>query len=151
MKTIQGDLLKLAQDGQFDVILHGCNCFCVMGAGIAQSVKQHFPEAFQADYRTEKGDRDKLGSYSSTLIEKDSSRFTLVNAYTQYHWRGQGNKADYDAIRSVFKAVRQEFSGQRIGYPLIGAGLAGGDWTIIKQIIDEELESEDHTLVKFIP
>ena len=35
------------------------------------------------------------------------------------------------------------------GYPLIGAGLAGGDWAIISKIIDEELKDENHTLVKY--
>jgi O-acetyl-ADP-ribose deacetylase (regulator of RNase III) len=39
------------------------------------------------------------------------------------------------------------FSGKRIGYPKIGAGLAGGDWNIISSIIDKELIGEDHTLV----
>jgi len=33
MKTIQGNLIHLAQDGEFDLIVHGCNCFCTMGAG----------------------------------------------------------------------------------------------------------------------
>ena len=59
--------------------------------------------------------------------------------------------ADYDAIRSVFRLVKQQFSGMTIGYPLIGAGLAKGDWTIISSIIDEELIGEDHTLVEFSP
>lgn len=27
MKIIKGDLIKLALDGKFDVIIHGCNCF----------------------------------------------------------------------------------------------------------------------------
>ncbi len=151
MKIVKGDLLKLAEDGTFDVIIHGCNCFCVMGAGIAKSVKLKFPEAFQADCQTEKGDRDKLGTYSSALIERDNHNFTIINAYTQYHWSGKGNKADYNAIRSVFSAIKQDFSGQRIGYPLIGAGLAGGDWSRIASIIEEELEAEEHTLVEFAP
>ena len=38
MKTITGDLIKLAQDGVFDVIIHGCNCQNTMGAGIAKTV-----------------------------------------------------------------------------------------------------------------
>jgi O-acetyl-ADP-ribose deacetylase (regulator of RNase III) len=38
----------------------------------------------------------------------------------------------------------------RIGYPAIGAGLAGGDWEVISSIIEEELKGEDHTFVKFI-
>ena len=39
MKIIKGDLIKLALQGEFDVIVHGCNCFCTMGAGIAKSIK----------------------------------------------------------------------------------------------------------------
>ena len=49
MKTLQGDLIALAQAGAFDVIAHGCNCFCTMGRGIVGSIKVHFPEAWSAD------------------------------------------------------------------------------------------------------
>jgi len=56
---------------------------------------------------------------------------------------------DYDAIRTVFKQIKAQFSGLRIGYPAIGAGLAGGDWVIISQIIEEELEGENHTFVEY--
>ena len=42
-----------------------------------------------------------------------------------------------------------ELKDSRIGYPKIGAGLAGGDWSIIEKIIDEELQGTDHTLVIF--
>lgn len=56
MKTVTGDLLKFAQVGDFDLIVHGCNCHCTMGAGIAKGVKSLFPEACQADLRTEMGE-----------------------------------------------------------------------------------------------
>ncbi len=151
MKIVSGNLIELALEGHFDVIIHGCNCQCQMGKGIALHIKKQFPEAWQADCETEKGSREKLGTYSKALIEREELKFTVINAYTQFHWRGNGVKADYDAIRSVMKNIKQEFSGQSIGYPLIGAGLAGGDWNIISEIISEELQGEDHTLVKFTP
>ena len=56
MKYIKGDLIKLALIGNFEVIAHGCNCMCTMGAGIAKTIKSEFPEAYQADCATEKGD-----------------------------------------------------------------------------------------------
>jgi O-acetyl-ADP-ribose deacetylase (regulator of RNase III) len=31
MKTIAGDLIKMAKNNEFDVIVHGCNCFTSMG------------------------------------------------------------------------------------------------------------------------
>lgn len=74
----------------------------------------------------------------------------VVNAYTQYHYRGEGVLADYDAIRSAFRQIKRQFAGKRIGYPRIGAGLARGDWRVIAQIIDEELAGEDHTLVEWL-
>jgi O-acetyl-ADP-ribose deacetylase (regulator of RNase III) len=49
------------------------------------------------------------------------------------------------------RLIKQNFSGKRIGYPLIGAGLAGGDWKIISEIIDQELKGEDHTVVIYQP
>lgn len=100
MKRREGDLLQYARDGVFDVIVHGCNCFCTMGAGIANQIKHQFPEAYQADVQTAKGDRGKLGSCSSATIEGQYGACRVVNAYTQYQYRGKGVKVDYDALRS---------------------------------------------------
>ena len=122
-----------------------------MGAGIAKSIKQLFPAAYEADLATEKGSRDKLGTFSSATVDCDGRELTIVNAYTQFSWRGRGIKADYDAIRSVFASIKTDFTGKRIGYPLIAAGLAGGDWDVISQIIDDELDGENHTLVEYQP
>lgn len=144
MKIIEGDLIKLGKEGYFDVIVHGCNCLNVMGAGIALQIKNEFPNAWEEDQRTRPGDLYKLGKYTLGFHEK----LRIVNAYTQ--WKpGNGVMVDYEAVRSVFKLIRKDFHGRKIGYPMIGAGLAGGDWTIISKIIDEELLGEDHTLVIF--
>src|SRR5262245_43263288 len=90
MKVVQGDLVKLALDGRFEVIIHGCNCQCEMGAGIAKVIKQTFPEAYKADQGTAKGSRAKLGTFSSATVERDGNKITVVNGYTQFHWRGAG-------------------------------------------------------------
>lgn len=149
MKTVRGDLLKLALEGHFQVIIHGCNCQCTMGAGIAKAIKSTFPEAYAADLETNKADRDKLGTISVATVERDGRSITVVNAYTQFHWRGKGVLLEYDALRAAMRLVKQQFSGRTIGYPRIGAGLAKGDWARIAAIIVEELDGEDHTLVEF--
>ncbi|TXF90604.1 phosphatase [Neolewinella aurantiaca] len=153
MTTVDGDLIALARAGTFDVIIHGCNCQCVMGAGIAKSIRALFPAAYRADCNTKKGDRDKLGTYSSAeVMVVDNQPLVVVNAYTQYGYRRQSTpNVDYDAIRSVFQKVKTDFSGKRIGFPAIGAGLAGGSWSIIEEIIEEELAGEDFTFVRFVP
>ena len=62
MNIVCGDLIELAKTGSFDVIIHGCNCQCRMGRGIALTIKQQFPEAYTADCQTEIGDSAKLGT-----------------------------------------------------------------------------------------
>jgi len=149
MNIIKGDLVQLGLEGKFDVIIHGCNCFCTMGAGIAKSIRDNFPEAYQADLKTNMGDKNKLGTYSCAQVNKQENRLTIVNGYTQYDFSGENVLVDYGAIRDLFSKIKKNFQNQKIGYPKIGAGLAKGDWQIISGIISEELKGEDHTLVEF--
>ncbi len=151
VKTVDGDLIKLALTGEFEVIAHGCNCMCHMGAGIAKTIKQVFPAAYEADCRTEKGSRQKLGTCSFAECETPVGIVTVVNCYTQYRWGTPHGKvaADYDAIRECMTWIRDQFHGKRIGLPKIGAGLAGGDWQTISQIIEAELGDEDVTVVEY--
>lgn len=149
MNILKGDLIQLALMGQVDVIIHGCNCFCTMGAGIAKQIRDTFPEAYQADLKTRVGDKKKLGTYSLADIERNGKRFTIVNGYTQYDFAGPGTLVDYDAVQTLFSRIKTDFATRRIGYPKIGAGLAKGDWKVISDIIDNELQGEDHTLVVY--
>ena len=144
MNIVKGDLIKSAKEGQFDVIIHGCNCFNTMGAGIAKLIKQNFYEAYLSDKATKRGDKSKLGAYSCALI----GNVTIINAYTQYYY-GNYNKVnlDYDALRDVFKKIKKNFTGKKIAFPKIGAGLGGGDWYRISNIIESELHGENMTLV----
>ena len=142
-----GDLIVKGLNGDYDVIVHGCNCFHTMGAGIAKRIKNEVPDAYVADGLTLYGDRNKLGQFSFCR-DKPSGLF-VVNAYTQYNYRGQGMKADYEAIRNVFQSIAIAFNGMKIAYPLISCGLAGGDWKIVQGIIDQELRYQWHQLVVF--
>lgn len=148
MKTIKGNLITLANEGKFDLIVHGCNCFNTMGAGIAKSIKQAYPEAWEVDRNTIKGGQYKLGGVTTATTK---SGLIVVNAYTQYRYNRTNGVApvNYDAIRDCFGIIADEYSDKRIGYPAIGAGLAGGDWNIISKIINEELEGLDHTFVEY--
>jgi len=155
MKVVTGDLIKMAKDGEFNLIVHGCNCMCTMGKGIALQIKKNFPEAYEADQRSVKGLKSKLGDTSSVWI--DDYNLMVVNGYTQYDFRPTYDddgvvRVDYEAIKKVFRTIGHNCRGLKnfkIGYPKIGAGLAGGDWDIISKIIDKELDGLDHTLVEW--
>src|SRR6476660_740589 len=119
MKTISGDLIQLAQNNEFDLIVHGCNCFCTMGAGIAKGIKAAFPAAFEADQASARGDRAKLGTCTSATIERKGMSLVVVNAYTQFDWRGSGPKVDYAAVHACFHWIKQQHPGVRMGLPKI--------------------------------
>lgn len=135
MFLVHGDLLKLAKQGEFDVIVHGANCFNTMGGGIAKQIRDQFPEAYAADCATLKGDRSKLGHYTTATV----NGLTIVNAYTQYSYGQFGKSKDlfeYDAFIYILDQLALEFPGKRFGFPLIGTGLAGGDAITIVEILE---------------
>jgi O-acetyl-ADP-ribose deacetylase (regulator of RNase III) len=149
MKAIRGDLIKLAKSGVFDVIIHGCNCFHTMGAGIALRIKENFPQAYFEDLKTKYGDNNKLGTYTFIRINNNGKDLFIINAYTQFHYSWQNKSIRYDALRKCLKKIKTDFSGLRFGLPKIGCGLAGGSWDIVSKIIEEELNLEDVTIVYF--
>jgi O-acetyl-ADP-ribose deacetylase (regulator of RNase III) len=152
MKLIIGDLIVLALAGEFGVIVQGCNCFCRMKRGIAKTIAEVFPEAVEADNATAAGDLKKLGSCSVATCVRNGHTISVVNAYTQSHWEGDGTEilASLPAIRSCLQFVRETFPDKRIGIPLIGAGLARGNWVEIERIILEELDGLDVTIVHYM-
>ncbi|MGE0767374.1 MAG: phosphatase [Hyphomicrobiaceae bacterium] len=150
MRTVRGDIIRLATDGAFDVIAHGCNCFHVMGGGLAAQVSRRFPEACVADRATPYGERAKLGTCSVATVSTPVGRVDVVNAYTQFQPSGGGGiDVDYDAVHAAMAWLKAHYAGRRIGLPQIGAGLAGGDWSRIEAIIAEQLDGEDVTIVIF--
>lgn len=158
LKEVDGDLVSRAVNGEFDVIVHGCNCFCTMGKGIAAQIRDVFPKAYAADSVTKSGDASKLGTYTYAEVKvSEAHSVTVVNAYTQYHYwsRGESKKdlVDYEAVRKIFRSLNSLYAGKnvRVGVPKIGAGLAGGDWVMISKIITEETPDLNVTLVNFKP
>jgi hypothetical protein len=117
-----------------------------------------------------RGDINKLGTIDyQTLWYEDNDhwtpypdeggkwathKLTVVNSYSQYkygsnHTDGVSKPLDYEALTMCMRKINHTFKGERVGLPQIGAGLAGGDWNRIKQIIQTELKDCDVTVVIF--
>ena len=162
-REIEGNLITLAQQGKFQVITHGCNCWNRMGAGIAPQMAKAFGcDKFPLEDQKYKGDYNKLGqidyqinTYTGGTSEFDFLEFDLavVNSYSQYgfglnHQGGTERPLDYDALRMCLRKINFIFKGKHVGLPgLIGCGLAGGDETIVKALIKEELKDCKVTIV----
>ena len=138
MKYVKGDIVSLAKSGEYDVVVHGCNCFHTMGAGVAKAIREEWSEVYEADIEYgPRGSWAKLGRFSHARVMLPSDRLLyIVNAYVQYGI-GQGKQVEYLAVNSVFECLVYWFRDSKILIPQIGAGLGGGDWKIIEQIIDQ--------------
>ena len=144
-KEIEGDLIKLALEGYFDVIAHGCNCFCTMGAGIAVKMKEIFScNKYLLEHSIYKGDIKKLGQigykkyawerhtkelwlWENILDVLDNKSLHVVNAYTQFK---PGPNLDYEALTLCLRKINSIFKGKHVGLPQIGCGIAGGVWDL---------------------
>lgn len=139
-----GDLIEAAKSGEINVFAHGANCYCTMGSGIAPLIKEAFPKMYAADLKTEKGDKSKLGTCTMAFLNGGS--LAGFNLYSQYGYnrRKQGLRdldynALYDSMVEMKKLLQSYTDGPmdtyRIGFPKLGAGLAGGDWNVIEAMI----------------
>jgi O-acetyl-ADP-ribose deacetylase (regulator of RNase III) len=162
MNEIKGNLLDIVKG----IIVHGCNCQGVMGSGVALAVKSKYPNVFE-EYRRQVfhkalGENIACANPKFVGYELENLKFNLrpckdlparlvvVNALTQFTFGTETRQVDYDAISSCFAQVRllaKEYA-LPVYYPLIGAGLGGGDWAEIAPRIEHCLEGIKHTLVK---
>lgn len=144
MKYITGNIIEEFKTGNYDVLVHGCNCFCTMGSGVAKTIREEWPEVYEADLATRKGDILKLGGFTVALLEqraKGGVHLRVINAYTQYAYgRGGERYVDYGAILAFCRSLTGFLlTHETILIPKIGAGLGGGDWNVIEGIFDAYL------------
>lgn len=146
---IKGNLIKLAKEGYFDVIAHGCNCMCNMGSGIAVGMNKNFGVGnYPLEHPNMRGNINKLGQIEFRNFPLTSEKGVyVVNCYSQYFPNKNLRPLDYEALRLCLRKINFTFRGKKIGLPMIGAGLAGGDWNIIKEYISEEFSDCDVTVV----
>jgi O-acetyl-ADP-ribose deacetylase (regulator of RNase III) len=135
LKHAKGDLVAMGKAQEFDIIVQGCNCFNVMGSGIAKQIRAECPDAWLADQETLAGDRNKLGRYTIGM----AGRLVVLNAYTQYtKAKHPGDDVfEYAAFEDVLDRIGNRFGKWRIGLPYIGMGLAGGNPERIMPAIEQ--------------
>lgn len=142
--TIHGDVLSHPTG----LIVHGCNCMGIMGGGVASQVRLQYVRAYE-DYHDA---YDEEGLELGTIIPVEVEPFKfIVNAMTQHGCGGDKRYVNYEAVAQVFERtvelayqIAERNAGRLlpIVFPQIGAGLAGGDWEIIKVIIDRTIPDD---------
>ena len=135
--TKTGNLMDVT-DGH---IVHGCNAQGVMGSGVALAVKNMYPGAF-ADYRKIHEDEGLELGFAYPYMP--SEKLVIWNAITQEGYGQPTRNCSYDAIQTCFEDINRAVIQaddlgikQEIHIPAIGAGLGGGNWEIIREIIEQ--------------
>lgn len=131
-----GDLLEALKSGEVESIAHQANCFHTMRSGIAPLIAGEWPEVLEADRKTIYGDREKLGTCTVAKVKEGH----IFNVYGQYHWSRKSSDygTDYGCLIRGLRSVRDYMDANKIssiGLPLIGCGLAGGNWRSVEFII----------------
>jgi O-acetyl-ADP-ribose deacetylase (regulator of RNase III) len=145
MIYVKGDLLELADKGEFDVIVHGCNCFNTMKSGIAGAIAKRYSTTIMVDHQTINGDYEKLGTWTECFGLTSTmpvARFRIINAYTQYNYSRNKDVFEYLAFELILQKLAYMYPKERFGFPLIGCGLAGGDKPRIMNLIEHNLASK---------
>lgn len=134
----QGDLLSAT-----GIIVHGCNMRGVMGAGVAKAVKAKWPKVYAAYRHAFDTKGLSLGEIIPVVV---ADGVIVVNAITQNGTARYPGEVmvDYPAIATAFLAVNalaKETGIDMVNFPLIGCGLAGGDWDKVAPLISTSLSA----------
>ena len=143
-----GDLLR----SDCALICHQCNCLGSMGSGIAKQIREEYSEVF-APYQAycKKYGAKMLGQILIVPCSATPSRL-IVNMFSQneYYPRTKVH-TEYDKFRSCCEKIKSYVKDNyantslvKIGFPdHIGCGLAGGNWDVVKQILEEEFAGNE--------
>ena len=154
IQTVYGNVLDFTENA---VMIHGCNCQGVMGSGVALAVKEKYPEVFVkyydlcATYDQDERFEFLLGSIQPISIVPN---YMIINAFTQFYFGTTTRHVNYEALVSSFeetnKLMNRLSTELTLYFPKIGAGLGGGNWEIIKTIIEQTVDQKfNPTLVEF--
>lgn len=140
----KGNLL----DVETGIIAHGCNCQGVMQSGVALQIKQKYPSAYKYYKYIEEFKGLNLGDVH-VVLQDENKHLYVVNLMTQeFYGRDDKRYVSYDAVDKCFDNLfARNLRKLTVNIPLIGAGLANGDWTVISSIIEYQAKRYDQKVV----
>lgn len=138
VKEIKGNLFN----SKADVLCHQVNTYGAMGAGIAVEVRNRFPKVYYG-YRNycNQPEEDLLGSAFVIQTDNNQNQF-IANCFGQIKWN-----TDYETLKNSLKNVADWMNKNgknTVAVPYkMSCGLAGGDWNIVKGIIEDAFKNFD--------
>ena len=144
INEIRGDITTAV-----GLIAHQVNCQGVMGAGVAKAIRQRWPHVYEEYVKFLEPSHQKLHAMrqervlGKTLFVAVSHGVTVANLFAQMYYGNDGVRyTSYDALDDCMSSVAKEAASKgwnTINFPLIGCGLAGGHWPIVREIIEHRI------------
>lgn len=151
----QGNALNI----ESGILVHGCNCLGAMGGGIAAGIRAKWPSVYEAYKHHQKVVGLRLGdvnfvagnAYRNTPLALHIHAFSdelppnviVANAMTQQVFGGDPDVVyvSYPSISAAFARVGlvAEEGKLDVHFPLIGCGLAHGQWSEVSARIEAAL------------
>lgn len=127
------DILNVKQG----IIVQQVNCRGVMNAGLAKQIRQAYPQVYDSYMKacSMYKPNQLLGMIQFIRVADD---LFICNFFTQLDYGTNKVQTNYDAFEFALNKLAYKTSPDTpiyIPYK-IGCGLAGGDWEIIKELID---------------
>ena len=126
-------------DSPSQAIIHQANCFNTMGSGIARQIRERYPEAYESDCQTTRGDIRKLGHFS--WVKTNDGKFNIYNCYSQFEFGLGKRHTNYEAIFTGLTDIKAHAESCGLNVLCLphhmGCKLGGGNWNIVYSIIQE--------------
>lgn len=147
----EGCLIEAMDNGEVECIGHQANCQNTMNSGVAKAIRERWPEVYEADCQTIKGDMDKLGSLSWTPVITKTGHGPVFNLYGQFYYGREPGKVytDIDALRNACNIMRMFVDAMgitKIGVPMLGCGLGGAEWDDVEAVLIGAFDGLDVTV-----
>lgn len=127
------------------IIVHGCNAHGVMGSGIAAQIRKKWPECYEV-YRKEYEKGDNYLALGDVILYTADPGLVIANAITQRDFGSDPEKVyvNYNAVYSAFVTVRSvaRWLDLPVHFPLIGCGLANGNWGKVSASIENAIPDD---------
>jgi O-acetyl-ADP-ribose deacetylase (regulator of RNase III) len=146
MQIHTGDILSVTSG----IIVQQVNAQGVMASGVAKAIRDKYPIVFDEyskyvgpAYQQKDNGRGVLGDI---IVSAPTDDLLIVSIIGQQFFGRDGKRyTSYDALDVGFKEIATMIAEldldveADVHHPLIGAGLGGGDWSIIEAIIKAHL------------
>ena len=128
-----------------NILCHQVNCMGRMGSGIAKTVREKFPNVYEAYMMLSHADGVTPDDLLGTVQFVKCGTQIIANLFAQRNYGYDGKQyTSYDAFRECLRHIRENVpAGSSIAFPNgIGCGLGGAKWVVIVAMIQEELGND---------